>query len=97
MADASSVFAIRAISVDSASWTPVIAPIACNTWSIRPDAAVKIRTDPNDATTEDTIQQGLQDVLLTHPISGTKFPQGTIFAHLQAVTGSTVVRVQFAV
>jgi hypothetical protein len=96
MADASNFFAIRTITADISSWQPITAPIPCNTWSVRPEAAVKMRTDQTDATTEDTIAAGMQSVYLVAATTGIKFPSGTTFAYVQAVTGSVLVHVQFA-
>lgn len=96
MTDVSGYFAIRAISVDSTTWTPITTPIGCNTWSVRPDDPVKIRTDSANAATEDTILQGVQDVFQVPGSTGARFPAGTTFAYLQAVSGSTTVHVQFA-
>src|SRR6266478_1958530 len=97
MVDASEFFAIRVINADSVSWTPITTPIYCNTWSIRPDAAVKIRTDANDAATEDTIALGMQ-ITFQVPIGpvATRFERGCVLAYLQAVIGSVAVHVQFA-
>lgn len=99
MVDASPLFAIRAVSADSASWTPIVVPIQCSTWSIRPDAAVKIRTDANDPLTEDTIAQGMQitfQVPFQPDQAATRFRPGDTIAYLQAVTGTALVHVQFA-
>jgi hypothetical protein len=94
MADASIIFAIRAIAVTDSTWTPVITPINCTTWALRPDADVRIRTDSADANTEDIIKAGVQELLLAG--TGHRYPAGQTFAFLQAVTGSTIVRAQFS-
>lgn len=96
MADASGYFAIRTLTVDSTTWTPITTPIGCNTWSVRPESSVKIRSDQADAATEDTILQGMQDVFDVSGSTGARFPAGTTFAYLQAVSGTAVVHIQFA-
>jgi hypothetical protein len=95
MPDASLVFAIRAIAVTSSAWTPVRAPINCSTWSLRPDDDVRIRTDSADAGTEDIIKAGVQELLQVS--GGKRYAAGQLFAYLQAVTGSTIVRAQFSI
>ncbi len=101
MADANSFFAIRAVTADSTSWTPITVPIWCNTWSIRPDAAVKIRTDQADPLTEDIIADGNQ---ISYQVPGMKaydtasarFVPNTVLAYVQSLSGSVVVHAQFA-
>jgi len=57
MSDVNPNFAIRQIAGDVNAWLPVIAPITCgqivlqNTDGTNP---VKVRSDPNDATTQKT-------------------------------------------
>ena len=97
MADASTFFAIRVIHADSTSWSPITCPIYCNTFSIRPDNAVKIRTDQSDALTEDTIADGMQiSFQVVHFNPGHRFTPGQIIGYVQSVGSSTDVHVQFA-
>ena len=101
MADANEFFAIRAVTASNLTWTPITVPIFCNTFSIRPDAAVKIRTDSADAATEDTIGEGMQISYQTpgmkaYDTASARFIPGNILAYVQAISGSVVVHVQFA-
>jgi len=97
VADASSFFAIRVIHADSTSWSPITCPIYCNTFSIRPEVAVKIRTDQGDASTEDVIADGVQiSFQVPHAYPGNRFGPGQTIAYVQSVGSSTDVHVQFA-
>lgn len=50
------------LMVNEEDWTPVVPPSDMDYLAIRcEDSAIKIRTDPDDANTEDTIPAGIQD------------------------------------
>ena len=97
MASVNDFYAIRSIAVTSDSWTAVTTPIACNTWTLRPQADVYIRTDFSDPNTEDTIPAGIQETAM--PIrsatAGNRYPNSTTLCFLKAVTGSTTVKAKF--
>ena len=50
------------LTVNESDWTPVVPPSDMDYLAIRCEAsAIKIRTDPDDANTEDEIPAGIQD------------------------------------
>ena len=50
------------LTVNEEDWTPVVPPSDMDYVALRCDeAAIKIRTDPDDADTEDTLAAGVQD------------------------------------
>lgn len=55
-------FEIRRVTIDSSSWTPLIAPFNCSRVMLRTadlSNDVKIRTTDTDANTEETIPAGV--------------------------------------
>jgi hypothetical protein len=104
MADASPYYAIRNLQIDSASWTPIVTPIDCYSFSMRCNAAdVFVRSNSADATTQDTILAGVQEYLLvpwkpwvrTIGWSGCRFPAGTTIVYLKASAGTPNVVLKF--
>jgi hypothetical protein len=51
-------YAIKSFAIDGASWYPIAAPIECTGWSLRGSADFHVRTDANDAATEDDVPVG---------------------------------------
>lgn len=97
MADASGVFAIRAVALDSTDWTPIVCPIACNTWAVRADAPILVRTDAADPTTQDSLGAGAQMmVTATKNTPGVRFGQGETFLFAQAQSGTTTLHASFS-
>jgi hypothetical protein len=88
----------KKISIDTVSWTPVVAPIDCMGVGIKNSAAadMKIRTDSADPNTEDLIPAGNQDGVMVSRFgdrpstsrSGPRFFSGETVAFLQAVSGT---------
>jgi len=66
--------------------------------SIRADQDILIRSDQADANTEDTLSAGLQEGVIEKqsPLSGAKYPAGTIFGYVKAVSATAAVRTTFA-
>lgn len=53
---------IRRLTIDSVSWTPLVAPFGCSRVQFRtadPANDLKVRTTPTDADTEETIPAGV--------------------------------------
>jgi hypothetical protein len=88
----------KQITLDTVSWTAVVAPVECMGVSIKNSVSVdmRIRTDSADATTQDTISAGSIETISTprHSSgvqdggSGTRFYAGDTIAYLQVVSGT---------
>jgi hypothetical protein len=95
----------KQLTVDTVSWTAVVAPIDCMGVAIKNSALVNllIRTDSADATTEDTIAAGSIETISVprHPGgvqdagSGTRFCTGDTIAYLKAVSGTGPAQLTF--
>jgi hypothetical protein len=93
------------ITVDTVSWTPIVAPIDCIGIAIKNSQLVNlyVRTDSGDATTQDTIPAGAQDGILaprhgSNPQdagTGARFLSGDTIAYLQAASGTGPAIVTF--
>jgi len=93
------------ISVDTVSWTPVVAPMDCVGVAIKNSQLVNLsmRTDSGDATTQDTIPAGSQEGITaprhgSNPQdagTGARFLAGDTIAYLQAASGTGPVIVTF--
>ena len=91
-------FVKKQITVDTVSWTAVVAPVDCMAVSIKNSVLVdlRIRTDSGDATTQDTISAGSIETIAAprHPGgvqdggAGTRFYAGDTIAYLQAASGT---------
>jgi hypothetical protein len=91
-------FVKKQITVDTVSWTAVVAPVDCMAVSIKNSVLVdlRIRTDSGDATTQDTISAGSIETISAprHPGgvqdggAGTRFYAGDTIAYLQAASGT---------
>jgi hypothetical protein len=91
-------FIKKQITVDTVSWTAVVAPVDCMGVSIKNSVPVNlmIRTDSADATTQDTISAGSIETISAprHSAgvqdggSGTRFYAGDTIAFLQAASGT---------
>jgi len=95
----------KQLTVDTVSWTAIIAPIDCMGVAIRNSALVNlsIRTDSGDATTQDTIPAGSVEVISTprhsggvqDSGSGVRFCAGDTVAYLQAASGTGPAQLTF--
>src|SRR5579864_8714181 len=91
-------FVKKQITVDTVSWTAIVAPFDCMAVSIKNSVLVdlRIRTDSADATTQDTISAGSIETVAAprHASgvqdggSGTRFYAGDTVAYLQVVSGT---------
>ena len=91
-------FVKKQLTVDTVSWTAIVAPIDCNGVGIKNSALVdlRIRTDSADATTQDTIAAGSIETIsaprhssaIQDGGSGMRFYAGDTIAYLQAVSGT---------
>lgn len=96
MADESPFYALRNIPLTDSTWAPIVAPIDCNAFAVRSPGDIKIRSDPNNAATEDTILSGMQEsIMAPWEFSGHRFPKGSTIACLQSVSGNTTAIVTF--
>jgi hypothetical protein len=95
----------KQITVDTVSWTAVVAPFDSMAVSIKNSVLVdlKIRTDSGDATTQDTISAGSIETIaaprhagnVLDAGSGTRFYAGDTIAFLQAASGTGPALVTF--
>ncbi len=90
-------FEIRVITIDPVSWTPVNVAFDCTSLALKnrdPLNAVKMRTNPGDAATEDLIAGGSEQSLAI-PFHRYRFPAGSQPIWLQATAGTGPVVVKF--
>jgi hypothetical protein len=95
----------KQITVDTVSWTAIVAPIDCMGVAIKNSVLVdmKIRTDSADATTQDTISAGSIETIsaprhgfgVLDSASGSRFYAGDTIGFLQAASGTGPVLVTF--
>ena len=95
----------KQITVDTVSWTAVVAPVDCMGVSIKNSAPIdlRIRTDSGDATTQDIISAGSIETIFSprHSASvqdggsGSRFYAGDTIAYLQAASGTGPALVTF--
>jgi hypothetical protein len=88
----------KQVTVDTVSWTAIVAPVDCMGVSIKNSVLVNllVRTDSADATTQDTIFAGSIETISSprHPAgvqdsgSGVRFYAGDTIAYLQATSGT---------
>jgi hypothetical protein len=95
----------KQLTVDTVSWTAVVAPIDCMGVAIKNSALIdlRIRTDSADATTQDTISAGSVETISAprHAFGiqdggyGTRFYAGDTIAFLQAASGTGPAQLTF--
>jgi hypothetical protein len=95
----------KQLTVDTVSWTAIIAPIDCMGVAIKNSAPVNlsIRTDSGDAATQDTIPAGSIETIsvprhsggVQDGGSGTRFFAGDTIAFLQAASGTGPAQLTF--
>ena len=95
----------KQITVDTVSWTAIVAPVDCMAVSIKNSTLIdlKIRTDSGDATTQDTISAGSIETIAAprHSSgvqdggSGARFLAGDTIGYLQAASGTGPALVTF--
>ncbi len=101
MSDASAYYAIRNVQINSTTWTPIVCPIDCLSFSVRCDSApIYICSDESDPTTQDTIQIGMQEYVdsMWSPwkrTGGCRFYAGNTIAYLKASVGTPTVVLKF--
>ncbi len=98
-------FVKKQIAVDTVTWTPVVSPVDCMSFSIKNSvlADLKLRTDSADPATQDTISAGALEAILApqhaHRIAdegkATRFLAGDTVAFLQAASGTGPALVTF--
>jgi hypothetical protein len=66
VADACTNFAIRNIPLPAGQWTAIISPIEANSigFKSRSGNSLRIRSDENDATTEDILATNAQELII---------------------------------
>lgn len=62
---AATVYKKKRFAAPGGQFTDIVAPINCNSWSVKSSsgAALTTRSDPSDATTEDSLAGGSQETL----------------------------------
>lgn len=96
MADASSYYAIRNFAIAANTWTPIVAGINCNAFSVQCDTAMKIRTDADDPVTEQSIPAGVQQItIVSWSWISPRWMKGSVLAYLQSVSGTPNVTAVF--
>jgi hypothetical protein len=88
---------IRVLSIDPVSWTPVTVSFDCTGLALknRDQAnAIRLRTNPGDAATEDTLGPGMEQSLAM-PFPRYRFPAGSQPLWVQATAGTGPVVVKF--
>ncbi len=95
----------KQVAVDTVSWTAVIAPVDCMSFSVKNSVLVdlRMRTDSADPATQDTIPAGAMETILApqhaHRIAdegkATRFLTGDTVAYLQAASGTGPALVTF--
>jgi len=95
----------KQLTVDTVSWTAIVAPIDCMGVAIENSALVvlRIRTDSADSTTQDTISAGSVETIsaprhasgLQDGGSGMRFYAGDTIAYLQAASGTGPAQLTF--
>ncbi|HVI10246.1 MAG TPA: hypothetical protein VND65_18290 [Candidatus Binatia bacterium] len=98
MANASEHYAIRQLPVVPNSWTPVVVPINCFSFSVRCDqGAIYICTDQADASTQDTLPQGAQECVdaVWGGGGGCRFEVGSTVAYLKSAGGNLTAILKF--
>lgn len=86
---------IKQFSLDNVTWTPITAGIPCNYWSLKATAAVLLRNDSGDSSTQDSLGANSSEALLEPAVLSsphqTRFAAGDILVYAQAASGSTTV------
>jgi len=86
-------YAIQQFSINPTTWTPISAPFSCSSFSIRCDNdVVDERTDPNDASTQDTLALGVQEYVLGATIY---WMPGQVIFYVKSHTLNTVLIAKF--
>lgn len=96
---------ISQVTLDSLTWTAITAPYDCNGFAIQDQAgtaAIKVRSDKDDMTTEMTINAGMQGKILTNPpytsagdSSVVNFKKNQRVGYFQSGTGTITAVCQF--
>jgi hypothetical protein len=82
-------------AITTTDWTAIVAPIDCNYFALKnaDGSALILRTDMNDAGTEDTLAPGGQETVTSGPnlgfLSGgeARFPKGATALWVKAAAG----------
>jgi hypothetical protein len=80
------VYKILKFDLPADQWTPIVSPIFCSSWGLRNASGgiVLLRTDQNDANTEDTLDGGSWELCVSQ--TEEKFYKGStlLYARVQA-------------
>lgn len=90
----------KQFTTDNVSWTPLLAPISCNNYSIVAPNDLKLRTDSTDATTEKALVGTIQEYSFgfVDPNYRWRFPSGTTIFYMQNTTvASQTVSASFTI
>lgn len=87
------VYEILRVALDALAWTPFVAPMEMDAFSIRcDDGDLRIRTNSADANTEDVLAAGNQDVINApvrhHRGELPRFREGSTVLYLRMASGT---------
>ena len=88
---------IRVMSIDPVTWTPVTVPFDCVSLAVKNRDgvnAIRMRTNPGDAATEDMVGPGSEQSLAI-PFHRYRFAAGAQPLWLQATAGTGPVVIKF--
>lgn len=90
-------YVVKNFSIDGLQWWPIAAPIACNYWSLRGAADMHVRSDPDDATTEDDVPVGSQEACISGQTSFRHFryQANDVVIYVKSQAGAQVVVARF--
>lgn len=89
-------YKILKFALPADQWTPIVSPIFCSSWGLRnaSGGTVLLRSDQNDANTEDTLGDGVWELCVSQ--TEEKFYKGStiLYAKVQAagIAGQLVGR-----
>lgn len=87
----------KGFTLDTVTWTPITAPIACSFVVLHNEGAANIylRSDDGDATTQKTLNPGVQEILSSGGDNRYRFNANDVVLYAQTVSGTGPLRVSF--
>lgn len=88
---------IKQFTVDSVTWTKIVAPVPCNGVTLMESTltvALKVRSDPTDATSEQPLPIGFQGTVIPGTQVGTtvaNFQTNSVVCYVQSSVGTITV------
>jgi hypothetical protein len=90
-------YVITNTSIDDQAWYAIRAPRDCSAFKLRCSVDIHMRSDPNDATTEDDLPAGMWEECV-HAMNGfvpQRFPSGQAVLYVKSQMGATTVYARF--